>query len=105
MSYMGDSVRGTANSTLGLMAVDAGDITTAKKYLLASGNVRTSPALGSFGPYMNLANELLKRGERDTVIAYLEECLTFWTSGEEQLKSWIATLRAGGTPTLRSFGR
>jgi hypothetical protein len=94
-----------ANSTLGLIAVEAGDVAAAKRYLLASGNVRTSGALGSFGPYMSLANELLKRDERDTVIAYLEACLTFWTSAEEQLKSWIATLRAGGTPALRSFGR
>jgi hypothetical protein len=91
-----------ANSTLGHVALQKADVESAKKYLLASSQVGRSPALSSFGPNMNLASELLRRGERETVIAYLEACLKFWTSGEEQLNVWIQTLRGGGTPNLRS---
>jgi tetratricopeptide (TPR) repeat protein len=91
-----------ANRTLGLIALQQGDVAAAKRYLLASGNVAGSPVLRSFGPTMNLATELLNKGERETVIAYLERCLTFWTSGEEQLKGWIESLKSGGTPVLRS---
>ena len=96
-----DYVHG-GNSTLGLIAVSKGDVANAKKYLLASGSVSGSPVLGSFGPGMALANDLLIKGERETVIAYLEACLKFWKSGEDRLKEWISAIKAGGTPQLRS---
>jgi hypothetical protein len=96
-----DLVHG-GNSTLGLIALNNGDIANAKKYLLASGNVPTTPVLGSFGPGMNLARELLNKGERETVMAYLEECLKFWTTHQDQVNSWITILKAGGTPDLQS---
>jgi hypothetical protein len=48
---------------------------------------------------MSLAKELADRGERGTVIAYLELCRSFWQG--PQLNQWIQTLRNGKVP---SFG-
>jgi hypothetical protein len=91
-----------SNTTLGMIALDKDDIDAAKKYLLDSGKIPTTPVLGSFGPDMTLARELLARGARDTVLAYLEECLVFWTSGQTELQGWIADLKGGRTPVIRS---
>jgi tetratricopeptide (TPR) repeat protein len=96
-----DSVH-RGNSTLGLLALDKSDIAAARRYLLASGDVRGSPVLGSFGPNMNLANELLRRGERETVVTYLQQCLVFATLQADTIKGWIAEIKQGKTPVLRS---
>ena len=48
------------NTMLGRVALVDGDVERAKSHLLASGNVPTSPVLGSFGPSMSLASELLR---------------------------------------------
>ena len=37
---------------------------------------------------MQLAKELLERGERDTVIAYFDACAIFWTSKYNQINQW-----------------
>ena len=89
------------NSTLGHIALEKNSIADAKKYLLASAEVRRSGVLGSFGPNMSLANELLRRGEREAVVAYLERCLAFASSQDAAIKNAIAAIKAGGTPALR----
>jgi hypothetical protein len=47
---------------------------------------------------MTLAAELLKKGERNTVLDYFELCRKFWKTGGEQLDAWSATVRKGETP-------
>ena len=47
---------------------------------------------------MSLAKELADRGERDTVITYLELCRSFWQS--PQLNQWIQTLKDGKVPNF-----
>ena len=77
-----------ANIVLGLAAVRQGKIENAKSYLFAAGRVGSSPALSTFGPNMELAKELLERGERDTVIKYFDACSIFWSDGRKQLAEW-----------------
>jgi hypothetical protein len=72
----------------------------AKQHLLASGAVRGSPQLNSFGPSMDLAKALLADGEKDTVIAYLKSCRRFWDSGELSLDAWIKEIQNTGTTTF-----
>jgi len=88
----------TGNVVLGRVALRRGDVAGAKQHLLAAGETSGSPQLDSFGPSMTLAKELLEKGERDTVIAYLQSCAKFWDMGRDNLKSWIATIKRGGTP-------
>ena len=84
------------NTILGRVALIDGDVARAKVHLLESGKVPTSPVLGSFGPSMALASELLELDQRQVVLDYLELCATFWEV--EQLSAWRATINSGMTP-------
>jgi hypothetical protein len=86
------------NIVLGRIALRQGDIASAKEHLLAAGETPGSPQLNSFGPNMTLAKELLEKGERDIVLAYLQSCAKFWKMGTDSLQSWAATVKAGGIP-------
>jgi len=86
------------NLILGRLALQDGDIEQAKEYLLKAGASTGSPQLGSFGPNMALAKELLEAGETEIVLDYFEQCVTFWKMGEERLKSWTQQIREGEVP-------
>jgi len=81
---------------LGRVALKDGDVAQAKAHLLHAGRTPGGGTLTSFGPNMSLAKELAERGERDTVVTYLELCRTFWQG--PQLNQWIRTLKAGAIP-------
>jgi hypothetical protein len=83
---------------LGRVALRHGDLEGAKQHLIAAGETPGSPQLDSFGPNMTLAKELLEKGERDTVVAYLESCRKFWKMGGDKLEGWVAAVKSGGTP-------
>lgn len=85
-----------ANIVLGRLALLEDDIASAKHHLLAAGRVSGAPTLGSFGPNMRLARDLLERGERDVVLEYFELCANFWSS--EKLEDWAVLVRGGRRP-------
>jgi hypothetical protein len=85
---------------LGLVAVRHGDIPAARQHLLDAGKTPGSPVLGSFGPNMALAKELLEKGERDTVLEYFSECRRFWKMGQASLDAWSKVVRDGGAPVF-----
>jgi tetratricopeptide (TPR) repeat protein len=101
-SYKNDWNYGNAihkgNIILGRIALQRGDIAGAKSHLLAAGETPGSPQLDSFGPNMVLARDLLKKGERETVLSYLQACTKFWKMGGDTLSGWIATIKGGGIP-------
>jgi hypothetical protein len=82
---------------LGRIALLSGNLTEAKEHLIAAGETPGSPQLNSFGPNMELAKELLERGERDAVVHYFQLCANFWKNHSE-LDSWTATVKGGGIP-------
>lgn len=73
-----------------------GDVGRAKEHLLAAGGDSGSRVLGSFGPNMMLAEELIERGEREAVLEYLELCSRFWDL--DRIGAWADLVRAGRTP-------
>lgn len=102
-----------ANQVLGQIALSKGDVKEAKKHLLASADSKGSPQLDSFGPSFILARELAEKGERETVIAFLDSVARFWANPDDrtesnsksiasehlkQLESWKEQLRAGKVP-------
>jgi tetratricopeptide (TPR) repeat protein len=87
-----------ANSVLGRLALQAGDVDRAKQFLLAAGKTPGSPQLNSFGPNVSLASELAQKGETEIVLNYFELCRAFWKSGAERLDRWTDALRNGRTP-------
>jgi tetratricopeptide (TPR) repeat protein len=89
-----------AHSVLGLLALEEGDIDVAIEELSKAGATPGSPQLNSFGPTMHLAKRLLQRGQSDAVIAYFEQCRSFWKLGEVWLDIWTAKVQAGGVPNF-----
>jgi hypothetical protein len=91
----------SGNVTLGYLALRRGLVDEAKEHLLAAvaGNPG-SPHLDSFGPDMSLARALLRRGEREVVLRYLEECGRFWRMGKRRLAEWKAIIRSGKEPNF-----
>ena len=88
-----------ANLILGLLALRDGDTAGAEAHLLAMGRVSGSPVLGSFGPNMRLAQELLKAGRREAVLAYFDECAKFWAFDRgAKLKQWKSQVKKGEVP-------
>jgi len=88
------------HATLGLVALRSDDVATACQELLEAGKTPGSPQLNSFGPGMTLANELLKRGEREAVLDYFALCRKFWKLGGSQLDAWSDAVRKGETPVF-----
>ena len=96
---LADSVH-HAHIILGRIALLSGNLTEAREQLIEAGQTQGSPVLGSFGPNMLLAKELLQKGERDTVIQYFQECASFWKLRGERLNEWTATVKGGGMPNF-----
>ncbi|MEO0733370.1 MAG: hypothetical protein AAFZ52_11085 [Bacteroidota bacterium] len=87
----------------GLIALERGDVTTAKLELLKSAKVPKSPVLWSFGPNMELAKALLEKGQRKTVLRFLEMIKKFWFAPLRVFMSWgwKKTILAGGIPNFK----
>lgn len=90
-----------AHIVLGSMAFREGDIASASEHLLLAGKVGQSPRLGSYGPMMKLAQNLLVSGQKDAVIQYLTDCRKFWSMGKRKLPQWIRQIEAGENPELQ----
>ncbi len=86
------------HTVLGLVALKAGDPILATRELIASGEVRGSPQLNSFGPSMRFARELLKTGESDGVLVYLGLCRDFWKLGQRWIDIWEKKIARGTVP-------
>jgi hypothetical protein len=87
-----------ANIVLGHLALEAGDMAEAKRFLLEAGKTPGSPQLNSFGPNMRLAKALLERGEKETVIEYFDLCDKFWERRFSRLAEWKAAVEKGEMP-------
>ncbi len=86
------------NLSRGLLAIREGDVKSAGEFLLKAGDTPGSPQLNSFGPGMLLADLLLKRGERETVLAFLEKTKKFWAPRFQKADAWAKEIREGRTP-------
>ncbi len=54
--------------------------------------------MDSFGPNMTLAQDLLEKGERDTVLEYFMRCRRFWKMDHGKLDEWMQEVMGGGKP-------
>ncbi len=87
-----------AHTILGRVALKLGNVEKAKVHLWKSACVSGSAILGSFGPNMKLAKELLERGETVSVLRYLDRCEQFWTSGKDRIPKWRTEIMDGDIP-------
>ena len=88
------------NLILGQIALTQGRLADARRYLLDAGRTPGSPQLYTIGPGFKLATELLKQGERETVLQYLELCRRFWENGQRKLDTWVIDVQNGRTPVF-----
>ena len=91
------------HTVLGLLALRAGDHSSAIAELHESGKTRGSPQLNSFGPTMQLAKALLREGHVTPALAYIQQCRNFWEMGGTWLDLWEKKIREGHVPNF--FGR
>ena len=66
------------NAMLCLAALHDGDKKRAGEFLLSAGRSPGSPQLGSFGPDFSYAAKMLKAGETNVVLQYLDLVGNFW---------------------------
>ncbi len=88
------------HTVLGLLALRDGNLSKAFEELRASGDVPESPQLGSFGPSMQLARELLLQGHSAEVIEFLDQCRSFWAYGGLWLDIWRRKINSGKVPNF-----
>ncbi len=93
------------HTVLGRLALRDGDVEEAKRRLLEAGAAPGSVSLGSAGPSMWLAKELLEAGERDVVLEYLGRCTRFWKRDKGRLDQWAKDIREGRPPDFGSQAR
>ena len=91
------------NKVLGLISLKGGDIDAAVGYLLKAGKSTGSPQLDTFGPELDLANELLQLGKAEAVKSYLKDIKSFWKMNNGQVNSWLAEIEKGEKPQLDRF--
>jgi len=89
------------NLMLGRVALKRDNNTSAaESYLLAAGRTPGSPQLNSFGPNMILAQDLLKQGERDVVLDFIDEWGKFWKADNGRLSEWKNSIDQNETPNF-----
>lgn len=98
----GNAIHDT-NRVLGLISLKSGDIDAAAGYLLKAGKSTGSPQLDTFGPELDLANELLQLGKVDAVTSYLKDIKSFWEMNDGQIDRWLAAIEKGEKPQLDRF--
>jgi hypothetical protein len=95
--WTGDAIH-QGNMILGRLALHQNKLDLAKKYLIAAGKTPGSSTLASQGPSMQLAKDLLDRGETATVLEYLDLCAQFWSANRGKLQEWTVLIRANIKP-------
>ena len=98
----GNAIHNT-NRVLGLVSLKSRDVVAAADYLLRAGKSTGSPQLDTFGPELDLANELLQLGKVDAVKSYLKDIKSFWEMNNGQVDTWLAEIEKGEKPQLDRF--
>lgn len=98
----GNAIHDT-NRVLGFVSLKTGDIEGATGYLLKAGKSTGSPQLNTFGPELDLANELLKLGKGEAVKTYLKDIKSFWEMDNGKVDEWLAQIDKGEKPELDRF--
>lgn len=92
------------NIILGKIAFRENNLEKAKEHLLISVRVPLRLKYGSVAyPDLELAEELLKKGEKETVLEFLKLCEGLIGTDTESLKKWQKEIGQGKTPDFKWF--
>lgn len=92
------------HGTLGLIALERGDVEAACSYLSASVPPTAGFFMESFGPYLDLAAALYQRDRIDAVRHFLVELGKAWPQGKDEVDRWVEEIDAGSTPDFVGAG-
>ena len=87
-----------ANTVLGLLELERGNVKLAENHLLAAARTCATPQLSGLGPNMMLAHRLLQHGRTRVVLDYLTLCGKLWKLSFGRLWKWKFEIRRGRTP-------
>ncbi|MBC7714667.1 MAG: hypothetical protein H7177_15080 [Rhizobacter sp.] len=93
-----------ANISLGRAALFAGDIESGMSFLEASTKLYGPEKIKSPGPNMTLAKELLKLGQKNAVMDYLDASLKLWTDSSfsnKKISEWKKIIYEGSIPDFK----
>jgi len=93
-----------ANRYLGLISLKRNNPDKAAIYLVQASQTQGSMQLESFGPDLDLANQLLKEGKRDEVLQYLKRMDEIWKNNQS-VHTWISKIEAGKKPVLQRYSQ
>lgn len=90
-----------ADMVLGLIAMQSGDRKSAVKYMMDAANVTSTADLAWFPDSVRykLPAWLLREGERDSVIQFLERFSKTYAAGETELRASADLIRKGQKPS------
>lgn len=97
-----------AHAVIGLHQLNRNEIEAAAASLLESSNTVGSPQLNTFGPSvisLDLANGMLRTGQRDTVLQFLRNVRLFWhiEYAQKKIDEWTDAIIDGHDPELRRW--
>jgi hypothetical protein len=95
----GDAIY-TANLILSQAALKEGDMAAAKQYLFEAVTPSNSQTAEQIGLDTSVAQSLLQRGERETVLEYFKRGRHLWPLGGAQINRWENVIRAGRMPNF-----
>lgn len=87
-----------ANTVLGLLELERGNIGLAERHLLAAARTPATTQLSGLGPNMMLAHRLLQHGRTQAVLDYLSLCGKIWKLSFGRLWKWKFEIKRGRTP-------
>ncbi len=96
------------NMALGFCSFQENNLDQAKAHLKKASESPGSPQLDSFGlnqAEMRLATELLKKGEKQSVIDFLKDCQKFWKPeySNRYVNSWVKSIEANKIPDFTAY--
>jgi len=94
----------TANLIFSLAALEKNDIASAQSYLFEAVSATTSQTVEQIGLDTSVAQMLLQRGQKDTVLEYFKRGRHLWPLGGGQITRWENAVRAGRTPNFSNKG-
>ena len=99
----GDAIY-AGNLILAQTALDKNDIETAKHYLLEAATTPGARRIEQNGLDVSVARVLFDRGEKDTVLEYLQRGRVLWPQGTQLIARWEGAIRAGRRPNFNTRG-
>jgi len=94
-----------AHIVLGKVALRKGDVNAAEYHLVEAtdASMSSSALFKTSVPDTELAEELLKLGKVDSVVAYLDALRRLWPSQEPRLDEWLSEIRDGRVPDFTGW--